>query len=335
MGKSKTIEEKMAEDKKFRAYMDELQSEAKKEEERILTEINALVKKQYDENGWDYARLFGDKQSDYQNYDDWSLTRVMNIIDSIGNALSGGNFPSSAVPGSNEAKKSTVEDAKDFLGSFGADYSLVIARVQAMVSGILAQFGVASEASRKTSLKDMPLSGGLHLFFGSSGAVFTQNTFFTNQFIGSFQIVYETYMSVDEARALGLQQILVTTQKELAILNELILDIREAQAKSLKEILKKKPEDYVSTKNAYQVMVESVKEDRAKLMEEYNKYNQVVETVDRLFARLELKDFDVKNLTSDPLPLDTLFNEWEVGIAKRYIREKMKIGVNELELSGT
>ncbi|MNQ93730.1 hypothetical protein D3C85_1092110 [compost metagenome] len=298
--------------------------DAKKEEDRILGDIDLVVKKQYDGNGWDYARLFGDKRSDYQNYDDWSLSRVIKIIDSIGNALKGGDFPSAALPGSEDAKKSTIDNAKDFLGSFGGDYSLIIARVQALVSGVLSQFAVASDITKKASLQDMPLSGGLHLFFGSSGAVYTNNTFFTNQYIGSFQIVFEVYMSVDEARAIGLQQILVTTSKELSILNEMILEIREEQAKSLSQILRKEPGDYVSTKLAYDLALASVKEDRAKLMEEYNNYNQVIETVDRLYDQLELSEFGIKRYDEKGLPLNLVFNDWEEGIAKRYISEKVK-----------
>jgi|GEM_PF-2855726 len=324
MGRSKSIEEKMEEDRKFRAYMDELQSEAKKEEDRILVDINDTVKKQYEGNGWDHARLFGNKQSDYQNYDDWSLSRVVKIIDSIGNALAGGNFPSASVPGSEDAEKSTIDNAKDFLGAFGGDYSLVIKRVQALVSGVLSQFAVASEATRKTSLNDMPLSGGLHLFFGSSGSVFTQNTFFTNQFIGSFQIVFEVYMSVDEAKAIGLQQMLATTSLELDILNKMILEIRTAQALSLSKILKEKPEDYKSTYDAYKIALDTVKLDRAELLAEYDKYNQVIEAVDQLFLQLDLSEFGVKSFNENALPLNIVFNTWEEGIAKRYIHEKQE-----------
>lgn len=326
MGKSKSIEDKMREQEKFKEFMNSLEADAKKEEDRILSEIDVLVKKQYDANGWDHARFFGDKRSDYQNYSDWSLDRINKIIDSIGNALKGGNFPSAALPGSEQAEKSTIQNAKDFLGAFGGDYDLIIARVQALISGVLSQFSVASDVVRKASLQDMPLSGGLHLFFGSSGSVYTNNTFFTNQFIGSFQIVFEVYMSVDEARAIGLQQILVTTSKELEILNQMLLDIRIEQAASLKKILKEKPEDYVSTKLAYDLAVASVKEDRARLLEEYNNYNQVVETVDRLYDRLDLEEFGIQSLEGDKLALSDLFNKKEEGIAKRYITEK----INEL-----
>lgn len=94
MGKSKSIEEKMAEDQKFRDFMKKLEDESKLEEDRISGEIGKQVKTHYEGNNWDHARLFGNKQSDYQNYDDWSLDRVNKIIDSIGNALSGGDFPS-------------------------------------------------------------------------------------------------------------------------------------------------------------------------------------------------------------------------------------------------
>lgn len=322
MGKSDSIEKKMARDQKFREFMGGLQNESQTREDQIQVKIDELVKKHYEGNGWDYARFFGNKQSDYQNYDDWSLDRVNAVIDAIGNALQGGDFPSSKLPGSDEADKSTIDEAKEFLGSFTADYTLIIARVRALISGVLSQFSVASEATQKSSLNDMFLSGGMHLFFGSSGSVYTNNTFFSNQFIGSFQIVFEVYMSVDEARAIGLQQILATTAQELTILNQMIIDIRKAQADSLTKILKSKPEDYVSTKLAYDLALASVKEDRAALMEEYNSYKQVTDAVDALFDQLDLSSFGV---AGGGLALRDLFNERELSIAKRYINERTVI----------
>ncbi|MGZ3838589.1 MAG: hypothetical protein ACXVMS_16735 [Flavisolibacter sp.] len=323
MGRSKTIEEKMKDDEKFREFMDSLQDSSKKEEDRISTEMDAAVKKHYEGNGWDYARLFGNKQSDYQNYDDWSLSRVIKIIDSIGAALDAGDYPSAAVPGSEKAEKSTIKDAKEFLGAFAGDYSLIISRVKALISGVLSQFAVASKVTRKTDMRDMPLSGGLHLFFGSSGSVYTQNTFFTNQYIGSFQIVFATYMSVKEAEMIALQQILLTTEQELVMLNDLILAIREQQSESLNKIMKEDPKDFLSTKAAYDVMLDSVKLDRAKLMEEFEKYNQVTKTIDKLLSRIDLSEFTHERAAEDALKLDQLFNKWEVGVARRYIREKL------------
>lgn len=323
MGRSKSIDEKIKDDEKFREFMNKLANEATIEEDRIAAQIDAVVKKQYEDNGWDHGRLFGNRQSDYQNYSDWSLTRVNTIIDSLGNALSGGDFPSKKLPGSEEAPKSTIEATKEFLGAFAGDYSLIIARVQALISGVLSQFAVASDASRKTALRDMPLAGGLHLFFGSSGMVYTNNTFFTNQFIGTFQIVFEVYMSVDEARAIGLQQILVTTDKELSILNQLIIDIREEQAKSLKKILKETPQDYASTYASYKVALDLVKLDRAELMEQYTKYKQVTDTVDALYDKLDLSEFSIQSNSEETLSLPALFNEWELQLAKRYIQEKV------------
>ncbi|MCG8310626.1 MAG: hypothetical protein MI975_24770, partial [Cytophagales bacterium] len=219
--------------------------------------------------------------------------------------------------------KNTIDEVKDFSGTFAGDYSLIIKRVKALITGVLSQFATASNATRKAELRDLPLSGGLHLFFGASGQVFTKQTFFTNQFIGSFQIVFEAYMSVEEARAIGIQQILVTTQLELEMLNKQILEVREAQAKSLSEILKDNPNDYLSTKATYQLILDSLKVDRDKLLEEYDKYNEVVKTVDHLILKLDLSEFNIKSNYKNPLELKHIFNEWELGIAKRYIQEKM------------
>ncbi|MCG8310810.1 MAG: hypothetical protein MI975_25705, partial [Cytophagales bacterium] len=99
MGQSKSIEEKLKDDEEFRKFMKSVEQESIAEENRILTEIEERVKKHYEGNDWKYSRFFGDKRSDYQNYDDWSLARVNNIIESIGNAIDNGDYPSKEVPG--------------------------------------------------------------------------------------------------------------------------------------------------------------------------------------------------------------------------------------------
>ncbi|MDO7885713.1 hypothetical protein [Hymenobacter cheonanensis] len=321
MGKSKGIEEKEKANQEFRAFMDTLQAEAKVREDGIQQEVDALVAKHYNANKWDHARLFGNRQSDYQNYDDWSLDRIVKITESIGNALKGGNFPSAAVPGSKEAEKSTVDEAKEFIASFAGDYDLVIARVQAMVSAVLSQFSVASSVSQKAVLKDMPLSGGLHLFFGSMGSVYQNQKFFSNQYIGSFQIVFETYMSVKEAQTIGLQQILATTEYELNVLNSLIISIRDAQKKSLTEILKNNPQDYTSTYATYKLALDITKADRDVVEQKYNEYNSAVEAVDTVYAQLALPGASGAAPTGT-LALETLFSGKQLEVAQRYVREK-------------
>lgn len=323
MGKTDTIKDKEERDREFREFMKKLDEESKREEESLLGDITTSVKKHYEGNKWDHARLFGDRRSDYQNYSDWGLDRVNAIINSIGDALKAGDYPSKKVPGSDEADPSTIEKAKEFLGMFAGDYSLIIARVQALISGTIAQFSVKSDVTRKSELRDLPLSGGLHLFFASSGKVYKASEFFTNQMIGSFQIVFETYMSTDEARMIGLQQILATTDRELAILNDLIISLRTAQAASLKEIMKKDMKDYQSTKAAYDLALDDTKADRDKVFEQYTKYKDVTDTVDRLYEQLDLTEVGGPSPGADAIRLEHLFNGWETEIARRYARERL------------
>lgn len=331
MGRSKTIEQKMNDDAEFRKYMDQLFQDSEAQANKIQVEIDAVAKKLYESNKWQYSRLFGGKNSDYQNYDDWSLDRVKNIINSVGNALKGGNFPSTKVPGSESADSTAISEAKQFLPAFNDDYNLIISRVQSLVSGILSQFAVAGNATRKTEFKDLPLSGGMHLFFGSSGEVFSNQTFFTNQFFTSFQIVFEVYMSVEEARAISLVGILKTTQEEIQSANKMILLIRAEQAASLRDILKNDPKNFVATKAIYDEMLHSYQEDIDSLVASYNKYISVVKAVDVLYDNASSKgvlfeggDEKVSKHEYADLPLNLMFNEWEERIAKRYISEKEK-----------
>ena len=162
MGYSEKIEDKMKSNEEFRKFMDKIGEEARTEENRLLASLTERAKTHYEKNKWDNARLFGDKRSDYQNYADWSLTRIQNIIDTIGGALSASDFPSKAVPGSEAASKGTIDKAKEALSAFQGDYSLIIARVTALISGALSQFAVASEAKRNSVEQDLPLSGDPH-----------------------------------------------------------------------------------------------------------------------------------------------------------------------------
>lgn len=329
MGKSESIDDKIKKDAEFRVFMSGLEAEGKKKEDAILAEIDDRVKRHYDRNKWDYARLCGEQKGEYQNYSEWTLERVKNIINSIGNALRGGDFPSDKVPGSKDAKGSTVEEAKKNLGAFTGDYDLIIARVQALVSGVLTQFASSSSASHKTTLKDLPLSGGMHLFFGSSGEIFTSNDFFRNEFIGSFSIVFEVYMSVSEAKAIALSEILKTTSIQISDLNFSIVAVSKMQQEELMNILKDKNKrvDYKSTMTAFDVMMEDVTTKRDNLVKKYDEYKKVTDRVEALWIFLDLREFGDDNEAAENkiLLTDLPFNEWELGIARRYIRENLQL----------
>jgi hypothetical protein len=320
MGATQTIEQKQQEDAKFRAFMDDVRKASDVELDRLRSEMIKQAKSHYEENGWDHARLCGDAKSDYQNYDDWGLERINKIITAIGSALSKGDYPSNKVPGSNHAEKSTIDKAKEFAGVFAGDYTLIVARVQAIVSTFISQFATVSEAKQDSSMSDMPLAGGLHLFTATSGRTYRREEFFSRQFIGSFQIVFSAYMSVDEARAIGLTQILRTTELELNFINGEILAIREAQAKSLAEIRKSDIKDYISTKATYSEIVDSLKADREKLMLEFEKYKGVERTLDHFIAR------DMLSPTPGGLNsfrLEDLFpSTWEADVARRLLASR-------------
>ncbi|TDU00586.1 hypothetical protein DFO45_0084 [Azorhizobium sp. AG788] len=317
MGKSPSIEEKEKEDRKFREYMDKLAAESKAKEAEMLKEITALVAEHYTKSGWKYARFFGDRRSDYQNYAEWSLKSVTNIIHHIGRAITAGKFPSPDIPGSEDAKPETNKEVKDYLPSFIDDINLTLARVVALLDGFLTQFASTSSATQKSIFQDMPLSGGLHLFLAQNGSVYREKQFFTNSFIGSFQIVFEVYMSVEEARAISIQQILKTTQKEIEIINDLIIWIRTEQSKTLKELIKD-PAAYKQTKKDFDDMLALEREDRDRLVKEYDKYKDVVDAVHRLV----LIDGADPKLALD-FDLSTIFDEWEARIATRHIREQL------------
>lgn len=322
MGKTQTIADKEKADKAFQAFMKQLEEEAQVEEKRVHERIQSVITTHYDSNGWSHGRLFGDRRSDYQNYADWGLERVAAIIKTIGDALSDKEYPSKEVPGSEDADKSALDTAKEFAGAFTSDYTLIIKRVMGLISGVLTQFASSSVASRNEALRDLPLSGGLHLFFGCVGKVYEEKSFFASQFIGSFQIVFEAHVSAEEARAVALQQILKTTEIELDLLNGMITEVRLIQAKELKKLLTD-PTMWKNTKASYDEMLSSLKESRAELVTEYDKYVSVTDAVDRHLGMLDLTAYGRPATRGEVVSLDHMFpDEWENQIAHRYIAGK-------------
>lgn len=323
MGKTQSIEDKEKANKEFQDFMKEVETEAHEEETKIHGRVLELITTHYDANKWSHARLFGDRRSDYQNYDDWSLDRVTAIIQSIGDALTDKAYPSSEVPGSEDADKSAIDTAKEFAGAFAGDYDLIIKRVVGLLSAVLSQLGSRSSATRTEVLRDTPLSGGLHLFFGCSGKMYEKTSFFAHQFIGSFQVIFEAHVSAEEARTIALQQILKTTEVELDLLNKLIIEIRTEQAKELSKLLKD-PEKWRSTKATFDEMLASVKESRQDVVATYEKYKGVVDAVDATMDILDLTAHGRPAPSGGAIPLDHFFrDDWEYQLAQRYIAEKL------------
>jgi hypothetical protein len=324
MGKTQTIEDLEKRNAQFRAFMKQVETEADAKEQALHKKIQELVKTHYAGNGWSHARLFGDTRSDYKNYEDWGLDRVVAIIASIGDSLAAKNYPSDKVPESNKASKDAIDTAKDFAGAFMGDYDLIISRVVALLSSVLAQFASKVEASRSAVLRDIPLSGGLHLFFGCDATVYNQQSFLANQYIGSFQVVFEGHVSAQEAQYIAIQEILKTTHIELGYLNTEIIEIRQIQADELKKIRKNNPGNYVSTRATYTAMIDAVKADRANVVAEYDKYKSVTDTIDVLLDKMTLSELADPTNVEEQLSLDELFrDDWEVQLARRYISERL------------
>ncbi|TCT05542.1 hypothetical protein [Aquabacter spiritensis] len=327
MGKTQTIADKERQDAEFKAFMEKLASDSRKKETEMLEAIQAVVSDFYTKNGWKFSRFFGDRRSDYQNYSDWSLQRVADIITTIGKAISAAKFPSPEVPGSEKASPETNAEVKQNLPAFVEDINLTINRVVALLNGFLTQFASHSSVSQKAAFQDLPMSGGLHLFIAQSGSVYHEKKFFETQFIGSFQIVFEAYMSVEEARAISIQQILKTTQKEIEIVNAQILDIREVQGETLKQYIRE-PKMYKETKLDFDEMIAMMKVSRDELVKEYDKYKTVSEMVDDLLPVIDLAPLGISFATAPgheaKVPLSEIFEDaWEARLAERMIREKI------------
>lgn len=334
MGKSRTIEQKMKDDARFREYVDQLSKNFKREEYHTEIEIAAFANKRYEDRGWKYSRLFGDKIEDYQCYSDWSFDKIDHIINIIGKALKDGNFPSEKVPGSESTNQSVIEETKIFLPHFSDD--LIVPLIKTILSGMFVRFSVVDSITKKTAFSDVPLSGGMHLFCRASGQVVSNPEFFPDQFMMSFKIVFEAFMSVEDAQKTSLTELLRLTEKEIDKANGIRVSMRREQADSLMDILRNRGINYYkSTKAAYDEMLTTYRKNIDQLMTVFYRYTHVIDMVDAMYDRSSAsgtglkstvnKAFDVNNADQKNLLLKSLFNEWEEQIAKRYISEKEAI----------
>jgi len=325
MGSSRRIEECKDDYKEFRDFMQGVEKESEEELDSILPKVDAEAKKYYDANTWENAFFSEDKRSDYQNYYDWSPDNVDRLMDEIGAAINAVDYPSEKVPGSKDAAKSTIEEVKSLADDFSADYSLTILRVKALIGNALCRCSIVSKTQHSVLLKEMPLSAGLHLFFGTSGKTNEYEKLFSEQYLGALQIVYKVFMSTEEVTAIGLQEILKSTELELDFLTDQILTFRKETMESLMEILKKDQAKFLSTRDAYDLMIEYLKRNRNNLVMEYDKYWTVMNTVDHFFSNIDLSDYlkSKEEKTQGKIKLEDLFNPWGLGLAKRYLSEKI------------
>lgn len=314
MGKSKSLEQMQKDNVQFAAFMKDLSDKSSALEGELTKDIERTVKIFYGDNKWDGKYFFGNKNSDYQLYSEWSLKSVNNIIESIASAINSQQFPSPAVPGSEDVPQSTTDEVNQFISNFQLDYNLILQRVLNVITSFITQFASITSISQKKVQQDFYLSGGLHLFLGQCGSVYQSKSFFTNSYIGSFQIVFQCFMSVGEAEFVSLQEILKTTAQEIQSTNGLIKDIDKAMTSSLSDILNVKPvnaELYNSTFSTFSTMKKNVRDARDELQKEYGKYKTVTDLIDN----------NPEEFKNPKLPLDKMFGDWETAIARRYISE--------------
>ncbi|WP_393949517.1 hypothetical protein [Kluyvera intermedia] len=314
MGKSKTLAQMQKDNEEFAKFMGDLSDKSNALEAQLTADIEKTVKDFYGNNKWDGKYFFGNKNSDYQLYSEWSLDSVNKIIQSIAAAIKSQQFPSPAVPGSENAPKSTTDEVKQFISNFQLDYNLILQRVLNVITSFITQFASITSVSQKKVQQDFYLSGGLHLFLGQCGSVYQSKSIFTNSFIGSFQVVFQCHMSVSEAEFVSLQDILKTTAAEIQATDTLITDINATMVTTLNEILNAKPlipELYLNTVDTFDKMKKNVRDKRDALQEEYSKYKRVTDIIDSNLARIKSKE----------IVLDKVLSQWESSIAERYINE--------------
>ncbi len=91
MGKSKSIEQQLKEDKKNRELINELELELAEKCKESEATINQKIQEFYEggERNWKFAPFVNGSQSSYQLSDTWSLDTLSNLIDTISDIVIG------------------------------------------------------------------------------------------------------------------------------------------------------------------------------------------------------------------------------------------------------
>ncbi|MBN3135939.1 hypothetical protein [Pectobacterium punjabense] len=222
MGRSKSLEKMLAEEKRNKERLDEISRDLEAQLKGADEELRQYAKNFYQNDGrnWDYNEYISGKQSDFQLEDSWSLGNLSEIINKISNAVVG------TVTGqiTNVPEGTTVSpDAKEInkSGNLTDDTRLLVAtNCFNLLSGIVNSFGSISKVQVHTASSTIPIGQGLRIFASVATNVSQQRSFFNNKILCTYRYVYFVSYSVDEFHEQAERTLVAQYERTLNALNK-------------------------------------------------------------------------------------------------------------------
>ncbi|MEW9682676.1 hypothetical protein [Pseudomonas sp. TE50-2] len=222
MGRSKSLEKMLAEDKRNKERLDEISAELDVQLKGADEALRKEAKNFYQNDGrnWKYSEYISGKQSDFQLEDSWSLENLSKIIDKISSAVVGTvtgqitNVPegTTVAPDAEKINKS---------GDLTADTRLLVAtNCFNLLSGIVNSFGSISKVQINTASSTIPIGQGLRVFASVATNVSQQRSFFSNKILCTYRYVYFVPYSLDEFHEQAERTLVAQYERTLNALNK-------------------------------------------------------------------------------------------------------------------
>lgn len=222
MGRSRSLEKMLAEEKRNKERLDEisrdLDSQLKDADQALRQQAKSFY--QNDGRNWTYSEYLSGQQSDFQLEDSWSLDNLSSIIDKISSAVVGtvtGNITNvpegtSVAPGAEKINKT---------GDLTTDTRLLVAtNCFNLLSGIVNSFGSISKVQVHTGSSTIPIGQGLRIFATVATNVSQQRSFFSNKILCTYRYAYFVPYSIDEFHQQAERTLVAQYERTLNTLNK-------------------------------------------------------------------------------------------------------------------
>lgn len=207
MGRSKSINDALAQSEKNRLKFDEMTLAMKKEMDNSRIILVENKDKYYGENKWIPSPYLSGGQSDFMTSSSWGLDRVATMIQAISDAVVGSITGSVPVPPGTDVAADAQQLNKS--GGISSDMRVLVAvNVSNLLQGLVRSFGKCTALKASDAVTDAPVGQGLHIFVRISSVNAQEKGFFNDEITNSYQFSYLCFYCLDEFKRDGEMSVL-------------------------------------------------------------------------------------------------------------------------------
>jgi hypothetical protein len=221
MGKSKSVENQIQEERVNQQFIDEIQTSLRSQSDVLDAQIQRRVQDFYRGNGrtWSFVPYLSGGQFSFELEDTWNFDNLQKIIDAIGSGMT------ALLPGGTPVLPEGTKpesDAGEINRQAGINENLrvmVVANCTNLFTGILNSFGTISSVQVNQGDQSLPLGQGLRIFSGVGLNSRKDERFFRNKVTIGYYYLYYVYYSIDEFAQQVEQTLVAQYERTLIVLN--------------------------------------------------------------------------------------------------------------------